>query len=83
MKRHWEDALEAMPKQQTFTLHMHAANLRAIEFYTQFGYEKITQSVELILSRDGFGAWARNCQEKAQWPLRSGIVLLGLRRSDM
>lgn len=83
MMRHWEDALRAVPEQQTFTLHMHAGNLRAIKFYTQFGYEKLQQSGELILAQNGFGAWARNCQEKAQWPLRSGIDLFGLQRSNM
>ena len=83
MMRHWEDALEVMPKQQTFTLHMHAGNLRAIKFYTQFGYEKLLQSGELISVQNGFGAWARNCQEKAQWPLRSGIELFGLQRTNM
>lgn len=83
MMRHWEDALEAMPEQQTFTLHMHKGNLRAIKFYTQFGYEKLPQSEELILAQNGFGAWARNCQEKAQWPLRSGIDLFGLERSNI
>ena len=83
IKRHWEDALGAMPKQQTFTLHAHAGNLRATKFYTQLGYKKIPQTGELILARDGFGAWARNCQEKDQWPLRSGVNLFGLRRSDL
>ena len=61
---------------------MHKGNLRAIKFYTQFGYEKL-QSEELILAQNGFGAWARNCQEKAQWPLRSGSDLFGLERSNI
>ena len=81
MMRHWEDALEAMPKRQTFTLHMHTGNLRAIKFYTQFGYEKLPQSEELILAQNGFGAWARNCQKKLNGHLAQALICLACKEA--
>ena len=72
---HWRTGFKYVANIKTFTLHVHAINKRAEDFYQKFKYKKVVQSKNLLLDEGGLGCWARNCKEKDQWPLRDGIEL--------
>lgn len=75
LKEHWKIGLQKSSNLNSFTLHIHRKNKLAENFYKKFKYEKIQQSESLLLNKSSLGAWARNCRDKDQWPLRYGIDL--------